>query len=322
MSMTNSTNGTMVTKEDEFRDILNTVHSTGSSIAVVYLALIIAVIWKLGLYKTYPAFTLRWTLYLELWFNIVTCVTWSEFSPLHQVLLINPTAASCYFSVFNDTFCAAGVIYLSVIAAHALSRITASRRRVVHKARHTLLVKLMFFVITIGLGFMSASGVYVIAGTCSVKSKVTIAIKRYVLSAFFLAQILLVVQLICNIIVSNNTITSSKSKCAGCTAIPSSHATLALRFVVILVTQALSWFPMLSLEYQANFNSGVPTYFVLFSAYGTSIGPIIDGTCLLWNKKIRRWAKAKATLFNRTRAFVIPEFEERTSSKRTHQQSC
>ena len=284
---------------DPFYVWLTTIFAYGTWAVGLYMALTILLVWRLGLYRTYPGFMIRWVLYLECIANlIVGPAKWWPESHFHGVLVLAPTAGSCYFTIIYDTFIGIGVIYCSTIAAVAVYQLSKSSKVAVtaENRRRGQIVTGFFWVTAGGLAGLNISQGYVVKAWCVSTSKVIIGFKVAVAFALIVVQIFCLAFFAVGLIGQQKTmikLTSQSGKSSGgasmwrvLAAVPAAQRQLLLRFLVVLFSQFITWVPLIWSEFTLIF--WVPPSLPLLKllCVGFFLGGFLDASAALYNRKV------------------------------------
>ena len=305
MNVTNTTNSTGTGGEagpDAFYVWLTTIFAYGTWAVGIYMAIAILLVWRLGLYSKYPGFLIRWVLYLECVANlIVGPIKWWPSSPFHEVLVLAPTAGSCYFTILYDTFIGIGVIFCSTVAAYAIYKLSSGTST----ARATgeegaCCVTVLFWVVAGGLAVLNISQGYVVKAWCVSTSRVVIGFKVAV--AFFLiaVQVCCLVMFAWKLIGHQKNMMSLNSSGASnrksslkhasmlhaLANVPVAQRQLLIRFLVLLFSQFITWVPLIWSEFTLIFWTPPSMPLLKLLCVGFFLGGFMDATAALCHRNV------------------------------------
>ena len=323
----NSTNSTGIGPESapagpSLRDWIRDTTAAGAWFATAWLTVCIFLTHWLGLYAKYPAVTIRWVLYMELFYNIILGpIKWWPGSAFHDSLALNPTVAACYWTIFTNTFIGVGLLFLGTLAAFSLYQITGGLRpiRDIESRKLTKRAAIAFWVLSLSISGLNVSAGYTVIVWCHSSSLFAIVVKFSLMYIMLVLQVYWVVKSLYRIFTFSRKVQNLSKAVAEMDAedddvkegdakeskvrptsrrlsthysavwrgIPRPQVLLALRFGVILLTEAIMVLPNAYVEFQLNFiTPTLSSTVVKMVAIGVFLGPILDGTLVWTHEKV------------------------------------
>ena len=302
------------------------VEVPGAWFAASFLTVVIIIVWKCGWYKKYPVVALRWTLYLECIFcYIVGPIKWWTQSAFHAALVTNHTVAGCLFIVGYDTFLSLGIVFAATLSAYALYELTSNGMVLVNdpvRLKKKVRLSIVFFwLFTLGFTVPSVATARMNNGWCMPGEPALVAAKLCVVVVFIVAQVIFVLLSLVRMARMNfwmkmraDTMNDQvvfgededqekngeqnktfPSSLASVKANLNAHQQLlALRFFMLVVSELISWLPLIYAEFLQNFSTGASELIFRLIIVGVFVGPICDGILALVHPDlygpIKRWA--------------------------------
>lgn len=314
VSSTNSSLVALTALEGWVRD----VSTVGCWFATVWLAVVICVTWHQNLYALYPAVTIRWVLYIDWAYNVfLGPLKWWHRSPLHVHLALRPNGPSCMFSIFIETFIDTGEVFLATIIAFSLYEVSTGLRLLepAQNRRRGWIVAATFWTLSLLVATINVSFGYKVVLGCRSASPEAVALKIGVVAVLVLFQLYFVAKSVKGLFNLRRRVHALRQDEVrleggddGLTAVvpkgrgerslvrrltsphvclPHVQRLLAIRFSIILVSEAVMVFPTVLLELRIHFVSmEVSPAFTKIVTIGTFLGPIIYGSVLFTHKKV------------------------------------